>query len=102
MALCPTGLLTSVHCMAMCGGLNLSQSMKRGEQSSWRNSVLYNMGRVCSYTLTGALLGALGSVVSISVEVRAGIGLFAGIRFIFRVQKGFSQDRLLGLVCVMV
>ena len=79
MALCLTGLLTSVHCMAMCGGLNLSQSMKRGEQSSWRNSVLYNMGRVCSYTLTGALLGVLGSVVSISVEVRAGIGLFAGI-----------------------
>lgn len=70
MALCLTGLLTSVHCMAMCGGLNLSQSMKCGEQSSWRNSVLYNMRRVCSYTLTGALLGALGSVVSISVEVR--------------------------------
>ena len=41
--------------------------------------MLYNMGRVCSYTLTGALLGVLGSVVSISVEVRAGIGLFAGI-----------------------
>ena len=78
-ALLLTGLLTSVHCMAMCGGLSLSQSMKRGEQSSWRSSVLYNMGRVCSYTLTGALLGALGSVVSISVEVRAGIGLFAGI-----------------------
>ena len=78
-ALLLTGLLTSVHCIAMCGGLSLSQSMKRGEQSSWRSSVLYNMGRVCSYTLTGALLGALGSVVSISVEVRAGIGLFAGL-----------------------
>lgn len=78
-ALFLTGLLTSVHCIAMCGGLSLSQSIKQGEQSTWKNSLLYNVGRVCSYTLTGALLGALGSAVSISVEVRAGIGLFAGL-----------------------
>lgn len=78
-ALSLTGLLTSVHCIAMCGGLSLSQSMKSGEQSTWKNSLLYNIGRICSYTLTGALLGALGSVVSISVEVRACIGLFAGL-----------------------
>lgn len=78
-ALLLTGLLTSVHCMAMCGGLSLSQSIKSGAGSGWKSSVLYNVGRVCSYTLTGALLGALGSVVAISVEVRAGIGLFAGI-----------------------
>lgn len=79
MALLLTGLLTSVHCIAMCGGLGLSQSMKQSEQEIWKSSVLYNAGRVCSYTLTGALLGALGSVVSISVEVRAVIGLFAGV-----------------------
>lgn len=78
-ALLLTGLLTSVHCMAMCGGLSLSQSMKSGGQNTWKNSLFYNIGRVCSYTITGALLGALGSVVAISVEVRAGIGLFAGI-----------------------
>lgn len=78
-ALFLTGLLTSVHCMAMCGGLSLSQNIKRDEQSTWKSSVLYNIGRVCSYAFTGALLGALGSVVAISVEIRAGIGLFAGI-----------------------
>ena len=79
MALLMTGVFTSVHCIAMCGGLSLSQSINSREEKRWKASLLYNAGRVCSYTLTGALLGALGSVVAISVEVRAGIGLFAGI-----------------------
>lgn len=52
-----TGLLTSVHCVAMCGGINLSQSLPgRGRWSA----LLYNAGRVASYTLIGALLGAAG------------------------------------------
>ena len=52
-----TGLLTSVHCVAMCGGINLSQSLPgRGKWSA----LLYNAGRVASYTLIGALLGAAG------------------------------------------
>ena len=52
-----TGLLTSVHCVAMCGGINLSQSLP--SQGRW-SALLYNAGRVTSYTLIGAFLGAAG------------------------------------------
>lgn len=52
-----TGLLTSVHCVAMCGGINLSQSLPgRGKWAA----LLYNAGRVVSYTVIGALLGEVG------------------------------------------
>ena len=55
-----TGLLTSVHCVAMCGGIGLSQSLPgRG----CRAPLLYNAGRVTSYTLVGALLGLAGRLL---------------------------------------
>ena len=52
------GLLTSVHCIAMCGGIHLSQCIpsRNAENTSSSRinvimpSVLYNAGRVVSYT----------------------------------------------------
>ncbi len=81
-----TGLLTSVHCVAMCGGINLSQSLKNrtdridridrtGKDIAFADfipAVLYNLGRVISYTLTGLFLGMAGFLLG-------GGTLFAGI-----------------------
>ena len=40
-----TGIFTSVHCLAMCGGINLSQSL------GGKNAVIkYNLARILSYT----------------------------------------------------
>lgn len=54
------GLLTSVHCIAMCGGIVLSQTIRNGDaalgkqlEPQWMASFLYNVGRVVSYTLVG-------------------------------------------------
>jgi len=52
------GLLTSVHCVAMCGGICLSQctpkesgtAARKSKFSAIRPSLLYNLGRVTSYT----------------------------------------------------
>ena len=59
------GLLTSVHCIAMCGGINLSQCMplklvedsKTSKFNTLRPSIMYNLGRVISYTLIGGIVG---------------------------------------------
>ena len=99
------GLFTSLHCISMCGGINLSQTMtvkeknptprQNGEQgrsplqlerektmfsrmSLFIPSFLYNSGRVVSYTLTGAAVGSLGSIVAISDSFRQSILLLAG------------------------
>lgn len=50
-----TGLFTSVHCIAMCGGINLSQSL-----GGKRAVIKYNSARILSYALIGLVLGSLG------------------------------------------
>ncbi|MCD7713269.1 MAG: sulfite exporter TauE/SafE family protein [Firmicutes bacterium] len=78
LALFSIGLLTSVHCIAMCGGLNLAQSISAGNTKPLRRSILYNLGRLTSYTLIGGILGFIGEKASISLQVRGIIGLIAG------------------------
>lgn len=78
------GLLTSVHCVGMCGGINISQTLPErnrgaGKYAAMRPSFLYNLGRVLSYTLIGAVVGALGSVFSLSGALKGAVQLGAGI-----------------------
>lgn len=79
------GMLTSLHCIAMCGGINLSQCVTNKFDSGHRNlgklkpSILYNTGRVISYTLIGGLVGGIGSVVSFSGWAKGIVAIFAGI-----------------------
>lgn len=92
------GLLTSTHCVAMCGGINLSQcvpyKIKHGSGSkisSLKPSILYNSGRVISYTVIGGLVGALGSVVSFN---NTGKGIIAVAAGIFMVIMGLNMLNL--------
>jgi sulfite exporter TauE/SafE len=117
------GVLTSVHCLAMCGGINLSQSISgaaatgatasaattgttavakgatqtpnrdtpqpsghsatRPSLRSARAPLLYNLGRVASYTATGALVGALGTVIALTPTMQGILKLVAGTLMIF-------------------
>lgn len=89
------GLLTSVHCLAMCGGINLSQCIpqaakqgQEGRMASLRPSLLYNIGRVISYTVVGGIVGSLGSVISFSGSFKGIVQLVAGI---FMVIMGLNM-----------
>ncbi|HIT91033.1 MAG TPA: sulfite exporter TauE/SafE family protein [Candidatus Merdenecus merdavium] len=87
------GVLTSVHCIAMCGGINLSQCMStpqsgNGKSASLRPSFLYNLGRVISYTMVGGIIGAFGSVVSFSGRAKGIVQIVAGI---FMVIMGLNM-----------
>jgi sulfite exporter TauE/SafE/plastocyanin domain-containing protein/copper chaperone CopZ len=76
------GLFTSLHCVGMCGGIMLSQSMTTqttGKVESFLPSLSYNTGRVLGYTTLGGIVGALGSVLSLSIGFMAGIAILAGI-----------------------
>lgn len=59
------GLFGSVHCAVMCGPLVLA--LQGGQQFSWAqvlNKLLYQLGRISTYALLGALLGFLGNVAA--------------------------------------
>lgn len=75
------GLLTSVHCVAMCGGINLSQSVLSAERggSVLRDNLLYEAGRVLSYALIGGIAGTLGGALGFQGRARGFILLFAGV-----------------------
>lgn len=75
------GLLTSVHCVGMCGGICLSQCVgAKGDSlfTRMRPSFLYNLGRILSYTMIGSVVGALGGVISLNGVMRGAVALFAG------------------------
>ncbi len=90
-ALFGVGLITSVHCIAMCGGLNLGESLlgdgpgttgdglRARPAATLRSPALYNAGRLLSYSTLGALLGLLGSAFSVSSGARAAVGVVAGV-----------------------
>lgn len=89
------GLLTSLHCMAMCGGINLSQCVSykvdgsgEGKFAKLKPSLLYNGGRVISYTIVGGIVGALGSVVSFSGTAKGIVAIIAGV---FMVIMGLNM-----------
>lgn len=78
------GLLTSVHCVAMCGGIALSQSVGSAECAGTKSEklvpgLLYNGGRVVSYTVIGGAVGALGSVLGFSPLFKTLIAGAAGV-----------------------
>ncbi len=63
------GLLGGVHCAGMCGGIVSAltvqmpaQTASPGTVPAWTLHLAYNLGRITSYAVAGALLGALGSL----------------------------------------
>lgn len=81
------GLITSVHCIAMCGGINLSQTLQKDtsteiSRAMFRNTLEYNIGRVVSYTVIGGVLGAVGALAGIGGSLQTST-LFQGILKLF-------------------
>lgn len=59
-----TGLLSTVHCVGMCGGIVGILSMStQHSRSPWLLIISYNLGRLGSYSVAGAVVGGLGSTV---------------------------------------
>ena len=86
------GVLTSIHCVGMCGGIMLSQSINKDSKSKFdsiKPALLYNAGRVVSYTILGGIVGALGSVLSLTPSVKAGLQIFAGV---FMIIMGLNMS----------
>jgi sulfite exporter TauE/SafE len=79
------------HCIGMCGGFVFTYSVKIAEKESniskhkWNMllpHVLYNSGRVLTYTFLGEIFGFLGGTIGFVMSVRnfqGGLQLFAGI-----------------------
>lgn len=78
------------HCVGMCGPLTVAFSLSQQQETTkfWRQlgfHGLLNLGRIVSYALVGAAIGALGSVLLAGGQL-AGIG--SGLRQIMTILTG--------------
>jgi len=68
-----TGVLGSVHCFAMCGGLAGALGMRARSKGqtparAFGNALLTQTGRIGSYMMVGAIVGAAGAALAIVME----------------------------------
>lgn len=79
------GLMTSVHCLGMCSGIMLTQTVRAGgadggsPRGSFAPAALYNAGRVLSYTAVGAVVGGVGQVLTLSDTLKGVIPIVGGV-----------------------
>ncbi|WP_052356892.1 urease accessory protein UreH domain-containing protein [[Clostridium] dakarense] len=87
------GILSSLHCVGMCGGIMLTQTLDKDnllvdKRTSFNVALKYNLGRVISYTILGGIIGSLGSVFSLSMKTQ---GLVQVIASIFMIIAGLNM-----------
>lgn len=85
------GLVTSVHCVTMCGTLVLSYAIKGDGGGTWRERMLphaaYQGAKILSYMAVGLLLGAIGAAFDLG-GIRGWVTVFAGV---FMVLMGLNM-----------
>ena len=70
------------HCIGMCGPLVVSLSLNLKGKSLFLPHLLYNTGRVITYTMLGGIMGASGSFTLVAAHlagIQKGALIFAGI-----------------------
>lgn len=73
------GFLTSIHCVSMCGSINLMTVSNLSGQRDLKKPILYNLGRVLSYTIIGGIAGLVGNVLAINSIVSGFIIIVAAM-----------------------
>lgn len=63
------GILTGVHCIGMCGGIMLTT----------KNAFAYNIGRLLSYTVVGAVFGAIGTIITYDIRFKSMLFTLCGV-----------------------
>lgn len=81
------GIVGSTHCVGMCGGIMGAISSTTGRDASasthykWRQLLLYNLGRISTYSLIGLLMGSVSAWL---------VGFSANWELVFRAVAGVT------------
>jgi sulfite exporter TauE/SafE len=87
------GLITSVHCVAMCGPLSCAFAPSKATDASPQLVLTcYHLAKLIAYAIVGTLAGAFGSVVIQSVE-SSWLNYLPWILVLFFLVVAFRLDR---------
>ena len=83
LALFFVGLLGGTHCAGMCGGIVGALSMQAAQgRAALPIHLAYNLGRIASYTIAGAIAGTIGYAFGNLLPVQRGLYLFASLMLV--------------------
>ncbi len=91
------------HCIGMCGGIVVAYSTIKIDPKSSKVSqgvahLLYSFGRVLTYTILGAIFGAIGGVATFSNNANGALLIFAGIAMILAGLSLMGKIKFLTLI----
>lgn len=87
------GLVTSVHCVAMCGPLSCAfMPVREGEASPQFVLTVYHIAKLFAYLIVGALAGAFGSVILGAVQ-NSWLNYLPWFLVFFFIAVAFRLDR---------
>ncbi len=94
------GLLGSLHCAAMCGPLMLALPIPPGRPSRFvAGRIIYQLGRVATYTLLGVVAGLIGKSIYLAglqrwVSIALGVAILLGFLISKRISLSAPVVRL--------
>jgi len=76
------GLLGSFHCAGMCGPIAMALTVNKEEKSALLSRLIYNAGRIFTYSILGLLVGVIGHRIAMagfqkSLSIASGILIVA-------------------------
>ncbi len=91
------GLFSSFHCVGMCGAIAFSLPVKHlGQAKKIAGVVLYNLGRITTYSTIGLLFGLMGRQLYIA-GLQQWFSIIAGIIIILAVLQYIFKKPLMHL-----
>ncbi len=88
------GLLGSFHCIGMCGPIAMSLPLgNNGPTGRVKGGVVYNLGRIFTYSLFGVVFGFFGQGLSFFSTQQA-VSILIGVTFILSVLIPFGFPKV--------
>jgi uncharacterized protein len=91
------GLVGSLHCIGMCGPIAIALPVPDSNNLSFfTGRILYNLGRVATYSFLGAVLGLIGSKIALAgaqqfVSIILGIIIVIAVLLPQKYKNYFAQ-----------
>lgn len=95
------GFAGSLHCLGMCGPLALALPVPGGSRARFAaGRLLYNFGRVITYSLLGIVFGLVGKTFALTglqqfVSIAIGSAILAGLAFKPMLVQGLPAPRFI-------
>jgi len=94
------GLVGSLHCIGMCGPIAIALPVpKSSNLSFFTGRILYNLGRVVTYSFLGAVLGLLGGRIALAgtqqiVSIVLGVIIIIAVLLPQKYKNYFVQHQI--------